>query len=60
MLFSFFVNFVSGVCLFNYCNCFLFCLLLVFCVRENFSGEPGHTFSLCDSAVWSVGPVQHM
>ncbi len=27
-------------------------------VRENFSGGPGHIFSVWDSAVWSAGPVQ--
>ena len=59
LFFSFFVNFVSGVFI-QLLHLFLFCLLLVFWVRENFSGGPGHTFSLCDSAVWSVGPVQFM
>jgi hypothetical protein len=39
---------------------FSLCLLLVCWVREIFSGGPGHIFSLCDSAVWSVGPVQFM
>ncbi len=27
-------------------------------VRGNFSGGPGHIFSVWDSAVWSAGPVQ--
>ncbi len=27
-------------------------------VSENFSGGPGHRFSVWDSAVWSAGPVQ--
>ena len=27
-------------------------------VRGNFSGEPGHVFRVCVSAVWSAGPVQ--
>ncbi len=26
--------------------------------RGNFSGGPGYIFSVCDSAVWSAGPVQ--
>ena len=56
LLFS--VTFVSDVCLSIYYTCFLLCLLLVCWVRENFSGGPGHIFSVWDSAVWSAGPVQ--
>ena len=55
----FFVTFVSDVCLSIYYTCFfLLCLLFVCWVRENFSGGPGHIFSVWDSAVWSAGPVQ--
>jgi hypothetical protein len=45
--------------------CLCTCLLLfnIGCcglwVRGNFSGGPGHIFLfVCDSAVWSAGPVQ--
>ncbi len=55
LLFLFFVNFVSNVCLYI---CLLFCLFWVCWVREGFSGGPGHIFSVCDSDVWSAGPVQ--
>ncbi len=54
----FFVIFVGGVCLSIYYTCHLFCLFWVCWVRENFSGGPGHIFSVWDSAVWSAGPVQ--
>ncbi len=53
------VIFVSGVCLSIYYTCFfLFCLFWVCWVCENFSGGPGHRFSVWDSAVWSAGLVQ--
>ena len=44
--FLFSVTFVSDVCLSIYYTCFLLCLLLVCWVRENFSGGPGHIFSV--------------
>ncbi len=34
------------------------CLIWVCWVRGNFSGGPGHIYSVCGSAVWSAGPVQ--
>jgi hypothetical protein len=54
----FFVIFVSGVCVSVYYTCSLLCLLWVCWVRENFSGGPGHIFSVWDYAVWGAGPVQ--
>jgi hypothetical protein len=49
--------FVSGVfILLLYLS--LVCLFWVCWVRGNFSGGPGHIFSVWDSAVWSAGPVQ--
>ena len=51
LLFS--VTFVSDVCLSIYYTCFLFCLLLVCWVRENFSGGLGHIF-LCGTPLCGV------
>ncbi len=34
------------------------CLFWVCWVRENFSGGPGHIFSVWDPAVWSAGLVK--
>ncbi len=51
------VVFVSGVFIHLLCLS-LICLFWVCWVRENFSGGPGHIFSVWDSAVWSAGPVQ--
>jgi hypothetical protein len=59
-IFLFFVlrYFVSGVCLFVYYTCVLF-------VYSGCAGSVGifcragsYIFSVCDSAVWSAGPVQ--
>jgi hypothetical protein len=36
----------------------LACSFWVCWVRVNFSGGPGHIFSVWDSAVWSAGPEQ--
>jgi hypothetical protein len=50
---------VGDVCSFVYYTCLLLCLFWVCWVRGNFSGGPGHIFfCVCDSAVWSAGPVQ--
>ncbi len=49
---------VGDACSSIYYTCLLLCLFWVCWVRENFSGGPGHIFSVWDSAVWSAGPVQ--
>ncbi len=59
VLFSFVLHYFCKRCVFIHLL-HLFLALFTFGVLgpENFSGGPGHIFSVWDSVVWSAGPVQ--
>jgi hypothetical protein len=58
-VFSFVLRYFCKRCVFiHLLYLSLVCLFWVCWVRVNFSGGPGHIFSVWDSAVWSAGPVQ--
>ncbi len=50
--------FVNGVCLFDYYPCLLFVYFGCAGSVGIFWRAGSYTFSVCDSAVWSAGPVQ--